>query len=90
MEHGTKIIKSLKVLSPGAGVLLVLIGGFRMGIQSLDPSNSSILNPLNIVCLVGGIALLMYSVAVSLMLRFRRESRGGDQETQPLRLVRKR
>ena len=90
MEHGTKIIKSLRVLALGSGVLLVLFGAFRMGIQSLDPSNTQILNPFNIGCLAAGLALLLYSIAVGLMLRCQRGDRGDGRETRRLRLVRKR
>jgi hypothetical protein len=79
MEHGSKIINSLRVLALGAGVLLVLLGGFRMGIQSLDPSGTQILNPYNIGCLAAGIGLLVYSFAASLMLRFHRGDRGGGR-----------
>lgn len=71
------MINFLRILALGAGVLLVLFGGFRMGIQSLDPAVTQILNPINIGSLAVGIALLVYSVAVGLMLRFGEGGRRG-------------
>ncbi len=89
MKHFA-FIKSMRVVTLAAGVLLVIFGGFRIGLQSLWGPETSLLNPVNIGCLAAGAAFLVFSLAVSLMIR----AQGGEprrgQKTDSLPPVKKR
>jgi hypothetical protein len=53
-------------LTLGGGVLLVVFGGVRMGLQYLEEPGATLLNPLNLGSLALGLALLLFGLAVSI------------------------
>ena len=65
MRHRLESFDLVSHLTLGVGVLLVVFGGFRMGLQYLEESGTTLLNPLNLGSLAVGVALLLFGMAMS-------------------------
>lgn len=74
-------------LTLGGGVLLVVFGGFRMGLQYLEDPGITLLNPLNLGSLAVGVALLLFGMAMGLSARTQRRRHEDDQEIRGPRIV---
>ncbi len=72
MKHRYTSFGFVSHLTLGGGVLLVVFGAFRMGLQYLEESGTNLLNPINLGSLAVGVALLVFGMAMSLTARAHR------------------